>query len=985
MKRIFFPIVMVASLLVAGCAKENLVEPNVPQGGVTVLTADVAATKTVLQDDQKVLWTNGDKINVNGVESAALELEEAAASATFTFEGVLDSPYKAVFPASIYKDAATVTLPAYQTYTEGSFSASASPMAAVSETSSLKFSHLCSVIKLTVNAGAEHSSIAYVDFYGKGGEQVSGDFSIDYQTPSLSAVSTADADKKIRYQVSKTLGDEPFVMYLVVPAQEYAQGYTIKVLDKEGHFMEQSKASGVTLEAGNIYAMPAFDFVPTGTDLDVEIATAKELIAFATAYNAGDYADEDRLTVALSQDIVFNDETSAAFAATGGIGNKVGENTNYFNGVFHGAGMTISGYKANVPLFAFTGGDGLIQDLTLAEDCVLTINPSAADVNHAPLVGRNKGVVKNCTSHASVVINNLQDVATETQYYGGIVGRNYEGKIEGCVVTGDITCQQSDVTITTNSVGIGGIAGSQAGKTVMGSIVDCDYQGNITVSDGSDFGGITASSLYFYVGGIAGFMDNGVISGCTAGLESEVRKIDLRGILVPAIGGIVSWVKYAENTEISKCVNRMSLSFASDGARGVTTPCRIGGIASRSSADISNCNNHGAVSSLCNSTTVYLAGIVGDGANVSYCTNEKTGTVTRTGQLTTNQSNRYIYMGGIMGANVEASDVDHCTNDAAILSNSLNTPPTNLTIDMGGIVGTSAKQLDIEYCVNRGSVTGISDVKNTTPARSAFGGILGCATVASTTVVECDNQGGVYCSYNTGKKNGCRSFTGGIAGLMGATALDGLQIAKCNNTGIVQSSNYNNTIIFEGGSFGGGIVGAINGTAASKASVRECTSSVSAQYSLRGINGGIAGYASSASLVSNTASQEVGGNTNATANAGIAGWLVGSTAESCTFSGTIPASSKRVGGLVYMMDATSTVSSCKIDGATLTDGTYTDTDGDASNDATPAAVLVSNAAEGATITNCGVKGTLNGEAITLESNMITTDGGATVTGTYLLD
>ena len=86
-----------------------------------------------------------------------------------------------------------------------------------------------------------------------------------------------------------------------------------------------------------------------------------------------------------------------------------------------------------------------------------------------------------------------------------------------------------------------------------------------------------------------------------------------------------------------------------------------------------------------------------------------------------------------------------------------------------------------------------------------------------------------------------------------------------------------------------------------------------------------------------------------------------------------------------MMDATSTVSSCKIDGATLTDGTYTDTDGDASNDATPAAVLVSNAAEGATITNCGVKGTLNGEAITLESNMITTDGGATVTGTYLLD
>ena len=86
MKKIFFPIVIMATLLVAGCAKENLVEPNSPQSGVTVLNADVATvTRTVLQNDQKVLWTDGDKINVNGVESAALELEEPAAAATFTF------------------------------------------------------------------------------------------------------------------------------------------------------------------------------------------------------------------------------------------------------------------------------------------------------------------------------------------------------------------------------------------------------------------------------------------------------------------------------------------------------------------------------------------------------------------------------------------------------------------------------------------------------------------------------------------------------------------------------------------------------------------------------------------------------------------------------------------------------------------------------------------------------------------------------------
>ena len=45
---------------------------------------------------------------------------------------------------------------------------------------------------------------------------------------------------------------------------------------------------------------------------------------------------------------------------------------------------------------------------------------------------------------------------------------------------------------------------------------------------------------------------------------------------------------------------------------------------------------------------------------------------------------------------------------------------------------------------------------------------------------------------------------------------------------------------------------------------------------------------------------------------------------------------------------------------------------------------MNDAASGVTITDCGVKGTLNGAAITLESSMIATDGGATISGTYVI-
>lgn len=987
MKKIFFPIVMMASLLVAGCAKENLIEPENPQQdapgqtGVTELSAAVELpSKTVLQNDTKVLWTNGDMITVNGTQSAALELEEPVGEVTFTFETVLTTPYKAVFPASIYKNETTVTLPAYQTYKEGTFSATASPMAAFSETSSLKFNHLCSVLKLTVNlpADSEHKVIEYVDFYGKNNEQVSGDFTIDFDALSLSGASTAEADRKLRYKVSKNLGEEPFVMYIVVPAQEYANGYTIRLVDDKGHFMEQSKKSGETLVDGKIYDMPAFDFVPTGTDLDVEIATAQDLIDFATAYNNREYADEDLLVVNLSQDIVFDEATSAAYAATGGIGtaDDAEGNTNYFNGVFDGKDKTIKGYVANIPLFAYTGSNGYISSLDFDETCVLTLNPGTVSNYHGLLVGRHKGEINNCTSAAKVVINNLEDCADAAQYYGGLVGRNYGGDIVNSVVTGDITCSQTGVTVTTNNVTLGGITGGQADN---GTIGGCAFKGNITVSDGTDFGGISAAGRYFYVGGIVGYVENGNVLNSTAGAEGVSTKIDVRGTLVPAVGGVAAWVVTSKSTEISGCTNYMAMSFASNGARGNTTPCRIGGIASRSMAPISNSENYGAISSLGNSTSVYLGGIVGDGAGALNCTNHTTGTVTRTSQLTDSQGNRYMYIGGISGGINSAADFENCTNNAAVLNGNTGTS-TNTTVDVGGIVGAAydggnSHQLDFKNCENTGNIT--AQATQTTAivtARATVGGIIGYGAAPSTTITGCNNSGYVYCQYNGKNSAGRCAYTGGIAGLLGTNkaGVGGLEISNCDNVGCVYMRNYNNTVTLAGGSFGGGIVGAINGTAESKAKLQNCTSSTENLNCYRGINGGIAGYAGNATLTNNVASQVVNPNSNVEGIAGILGQAVATSVDQCTFSGTLSAA-KKIGGLVYLMDGTSSITNCKVDGATIKTGTE------------PAAVLVSNAAAGATITNCGVKGTLDGAAITLASTMISSDGGATVTGTYLLD
>ena len=724
MKKIFFPIVIMATLLVAGCAKDNLVEPKPLQEGTTVLTSVAApSVKTVLQDDEKVLWTNGDKINVNGVESAALELDEAAASAQFTFEGLLESPYNAVFPSSIYKDATTVTLPAYQTYKEGSFSASASPMAAVSETKSLEFSHLCAVIKLTVKAGAEHNSIAYVDFYGKKSEQISGDFSINYETLALSGASTADADKKVRYKVSKTLGEDPFVMYLVVPAQEYANGYTIKVLDDKGHFMEQSKASGETLVAGKIYDMPAFDFVPTGTDLDVEIATAQDLIDFATAYNAREYADEDLLVVSLSQDIVFDAETSAAYAATGGIGTKDAEGDYYFNGVFDGNGKAIKGYVANIPLFAYTGSAGYIRDLSIDETSSFTFDASKLDYMSA-IVGYHRGEIKNVTVASDITVADA--AVTSDKYIGSICGRIVVGRVEGSSYTGSISVP-AGFSVTGKKVYVGGIAGRISNAD--GVITDTDFAGTM------DFAGVVActeNTPYLMLGGIVG--DNaGNVIDCEVSADKTFKAISpvkdtryynvsianrTRTAYSAAQGGIAGY-----NTgKIERCVNKAS--FASfliaaganlDEYNANARFLYTGGVVGyNSEGEVVESTNAGVFQIRSSSRMMYTGGVVGTNTGVvRSCTNETTASFAIQTADSAPYGARQSFFGGVIGYNTSA-EVSNVQNKAALTLGRIE-DRTSTYVYMGGVIGNTSKSVDgtsAKNISNSGKLTFTNSVNN---------------------------------------------------------------------------------------------------------------------------------------------------------------------------------------------------------------------------------------------------------------------------------
>ena len=193
MKKIYLLSAAVLSILAAAsCAKEE----NGPETFRTVISASIAPTKTALGEKDGDAWPNywkaGDKISVNGVASEALGSEaDGQATATFSFESLISTPYNAVYPASAvsgYSDgSATVTLPASQNYVAGSYDPAAFIMGGKSTNESkLTLSPCVSVIHLSLTGTA---SISKVKLTGAANSALSGSFTTDFSTYAPQAVS----------------------------------------------------------------------------------------------------------------------------------------------------------------------------------------------------------------------------------------------------------------------------------------------------------------------------------------------------------------------------------------------------------------------------------------------------------------------------------------------------------------------------------------------------------------------------------------------------------------------------------------------------------------------------------------------------------------------------------------------------------------------------------------------------------------------------
>ena len=518
MKKYTIIAAMAAALLSIGCAKEQ----TLPDEG-TVLKASLSTLTKTSIEGVKVSWSEGDIIKVNGTNSSALA--EAAATAEFEFRTALTSPYKALYPVSIYKDAETVTLPALVDLSKQQIV----PLAGYAETGNeIAFQALTAFLKVSLT-GETSKTLKDITLKSLGGEQVSGDFTLAYPALTLSGASAAEADQQVKVTVNMALSATPLVVYIPIPAGTYASGYQVDFLDADGKVMRQA-VSARTIKAGELREMPALVFEPNVAD-DPNIGgipDAKELSDFAAAVNEGRsisrWINNSTGAVELLADIDCSSITGwqpiGACTMTAWTHVNLTVSGNPFVGTFDGKNHVIKNLKMSFNtsgswgaygFFGCIGDNSVVKNITFDESCSMTITAAFGGA-FGMLAGLVQGAtIDNITNKATInggATDALANGANGRCTIGGIVGEVHPSEASASLsklhnygqvgAAEAIFDARNNKQTGANAVQIGGIAGFSTNTNNETSVgfTDCINDGDIYSNAGRASGIVAASNRY---------------------------------------------------------------------------------------------------------------------------------------------------------------------------------------------------------------------------------------------------------------------------------------------------------------------------------------------------------------------------------------------------------------------------------------------------------------------------------------------------------
>ncbi|MCR5327207.1 MAG: phosphodiester glycosidase family protein [Bacteroidales bacterium] len=568
------------------CACENELAPDETCAGLvrTSLQASLPGMTRTSVDGVKMSWSAGDEITVNGSRSYALT--EAGASAVFDFADDLALPYRAVYPASMWKNDTQLVIP-------DSFDASLTqiPLWGYASTGNqIGFSALTAVFRVPLTGNGE--TLRKATLTALGGQALSGTFSIDFSSGKITPVAGKNT---VGLNCDATLGQEPLLLYLPVPEGDYPDGFRLDLEDAGGNILSRSIGAR-TCVAGQLRAMPAlaWELAPGVPG----IASAADFAAFAAAVNSGASTkqwENDEGVVTLLGDIDFSGVTSWTPVGAGvstWASNALTVSGQPFTGHFNGCGHTLRNFaftyaasgseitkdsNQSVPcgIFGILGPGAIVENFVIDASCSFSFSPTVR--SDAGIVAGlvQEATVRNITNHASMTLDNkAEDEVRETM---AMLGFAFSGEgetiIEGLVNEGKISASTGNNTKNgATGVQVAGILGfstNAAGSSQIVHVRHCTNYGELETTVCRSAGIVAAANRYtliescenhgdnhnaFTVSGGGRIANITCITGDGSALVGCVNYADVICATKARAGGVVSLVNN-KNNRFENCAN----------------------------------------------------------------------------------------------------------------------------------------------------------------------------------------------------------------------------------------------------------------------------------------------------------------------------------------------------------------------------------------------------------------------------------------------
>ena len=540
--------IMAGLLVIAGCAKEAAPEHSPADSDFLVLKADWAdLTKTDMNEGNST-WEAGDKITVV-YDGAAYEYVAGSAGETTTFTSTAGitsyDPAKslvAYYPATDVAGTIKVESEKTLTFKEGTqTNTSCAPLVGTPKDDNLKngalsvvFSNVFAVLELRIDAGELAGTAKSIKVEPASAEDFEGYLSFT-GTVDPATLAVTPAENGTGNSLTLTLpenADPKQAMTLKFPVGRFStnSGLKISLTTSEGTYSRNVYKTGVTsyVQKGDFFyarhlAKPMYAFANAGG-----IATAEDLVAFASAVNAGEsivnWMNADGKVVLLN-DIDMSSVTSwtpiGASNFTWASNALTCDSGKMFTGYFDGQGHSIKNFKmvcenstdgAAWGLFGGLGAGAVVENVVFDESCSLELK-ATAQTDCGIVAGMAWDArVRNITNNASMTFSGTCKSKRVTMAVVGMAFAETDSTVvsnvvnNGKIVASDGGSNQNGA----NAIHIAGILGfgtNHLNSSEIVAVLDCTNNGDIESATARTSGIAAACNRYTHLRGCKNYGD----------------------------------------------------------------------------------------------------------------------------------------------------------------------------------------------------------------------------------------------------------------------------------------------------------------------------------------------------------------------------------------------------------------------------------------------------------------------------------------------